>query len=158
MYKECKRIADQFASTINGEAWHGDSLREILKDITAKQALAHPIPQAHSIWELVHHLDMWCRLACGAVRGTPIPKWPGMPKEQDWPPVTATDEQSWQQAVKSLFASHLELVEAIKSFGDERLTEIVPGRAYAFYYLFHGWNQHAVYHAGQIAILKKSAA
>jgi len=69
--------------------------------------------------------------------------------------VTATDEKSWQQAVKSLFASHLELVEAIKSFGDERLTEKVPGRTYAFYYLFHGWNQHAVYHGGQIALLKR---
>jgi len=59
MNKECKRIADQFASTINGEAWHGDSLHEILKGITVKQALAHPIPQAHSIWELVHHIAAW---------------------------------------------------------------------------------------------------
>ena len=158
MNTECNRIAYQFASTINGEGWHGDSLREILKGITAEQALAHPIPKAHSIWELVLHLDGWCKLACGAVRGTPIPPWPGMPKDEDWPPVTATSEQAWQQAVKSLFASHLELVEAIKSFGDERLEEKVPGRTYSFYYLFHGWNQHAVYHAGQIAVLKKNFA
>jgi hypothetical protein len=155
MNTECTRIAYQLASTINGEAWHGDSLREILNGITAEQALAHPVARAHSIWELVHHLDGWCKLACGAVHGTPIPKWPGMAKDEDWPPVTAKDEQAWQHAVQSMFASHLELVEAIKGFSDDRLGNKVPGRAYDFYYLFHGWNQHAVYHGGQIALLKK---
>ena len=155
MSAECDRIADQLASTINGEAWYGPSLREILKDVSATRAHAHPVANAHSIWELVCHVDAWVKFALGAVDGVPIPAWPGMPVEQDWPRVTDTSEPAWKQAVESFFSRHLDLVERIKVFTDERLEATVPGRSYNFYYLFQSTTQHATYHAGQIALLKK---
>lgn len=158
MNTECNRIADQLASTVNGEAWYGDSLREILAGVTAAQAQAHPMPQAHSIWELVLHVEAWVKFACGAVQGTPIPPWPAMPIELDWPPVTAASEQAWQDAVRSFFATHMKLMEAIKGFADERLEATVPGRTYNFYRLFQSTTQHAVYHSGQIVLLKKMSA
>lgn len=158
MNTECNRIALQLASTINGEAWYGDSLRQILEGVTAKQALARPIPNAHSIWELVYHVDAWVKFALGAIQGTPIPAWPAMPKEQDWPPVTATSDDAWKAALNSFFSDHLKMVEAIKGFTDERLDATVPGRTYNFYQLFQSTTQHAVYHAGQIALLKKAAS
>lgn len=155
MNTECNRIAYQLASTINGEAWYGDSLREILAGVTAQQAQAHPIANAHSIWELIVHLEAWVNFAQGAVQGTPIPPWPAMPKELDWPPVSGTSEEAWKDAVRSFFASHLKIVETIKTFGDDRLESTVPGRTYNFYRLFQSTTQHAVYHSGQIALLKK---
>ena len=158
MTTECNRIAYQLASTINGEAWYGDSLREILAGVTAEQALAHPIPSAHSIWELVIHVEAWVNFAYDAVQGVPIPPWAAMPKELDWPPVTEAGEPAWQIAVTSFFASHLKLVEAIKGFDDQRLDATVPGRTYNFYRLFQSTTQHAVYHSGQIALLKKKPA
>jgi hypothetical protein len=78
-----------------------------------------------------------------------------MPVELDWPSVTNTTELAWKQAVDSFFSHHLKLVEAIKGFTDERLEVSVPGRTYNFYRLFQSTIQHAVYHAGQIALLKK---
>jgi hypothetical protein len=89
------------------------------------------------------------------VQGTPIPPWPAMPKELDWPPVSGTSEEAWKDAVRSFFASHLKIVETIKTFGDDRLESTVPGRTYNFYRLFQSTTQHAVYHSGQIALLKK---
>jgi DinB family protein len=158
MNTECRRIAYEMASAINGEAWYGDSVRQILDGITAKQAEAHPIPNAHSIWELVVHAEAWVKLAEAAVHGVPIPAWATMPKEMDWPPVTGTGEQAWKLAVSSYFSSHVKMVEAIKTFSDERLEAAVPGRTYSFYHLFQGMTQHAIYHAGQIALLKKALA
>jgi DinB superfamily len=155
MSTESHRIAYQLASTINGEAWYGDSLRQILADMTAEQAQTHPIPNAHSIWELLCHIEAWVKFALGAVDGAPIPPWPAMPVELDWPPVTDTSEAAWQQTVDSFFSHHLRLVEMIKGFSDERLEAPVPGRTYNFYRLFQSATQHAVYHAGQIALLKK---
>jgi hypothetical protein len=155
MSTECNRIAYQLASTINGEAWYGDSLRQILKDVTATQAQARPIPNAHSIWELLCHVEAWVRFALGAVAGTPIPAWPAMPVELDWPAVTDTTDPAWKQSVDSFFSQHLKLVETIKAFTDERLDAAVPGRTYTFYRLFQSTTQHAVYHAGQIALLKR---
>jgi len=158
MNTECNRIAYQLASTINGEAWYGDSLREILDRVTAQQAQARPIANAHTIWELVYHVEAWVKFALGAVKGVAIPAWPAMPVEMDFPPVKETSDATWKQAVESFFANHLKLVAAIKSFGDERLEETVPGRTYNFYRLFQGVTQHAVYHGGQIALLKKKPA
>ena len=156
MNSECNRIAYQLASTINGEAWYGSSLREILEDVTAKQAQAHPIAKIHSIWELLCHIEAWVNFAIGAIDGVPIPPWPAMPVEMDWPAVTDTSENAWKQAVSSFFAQHLKLVEKIKAFPDERLDATVPGRSYNFYRLFQSTTQHAVYHSGQIALLKKT--
>jgi DinB superfamily len=155
MNTECNRVADQLASTINGEAWYGDSLRKILEDVTAKQAQAHPIGNAHSIWELLCHVECWVKFALGAVDGVPIPPWPAMPVELDWPGVTDTRDPGWKETVDSFFSHHLRLVETINAFNDEWLEATVPGRTYNFYRLFQSTTQHAVYHAGQIALLKK---
>jgi hypothetical protein len=53
---------------------------------------------------------------------------------------------------------HEELVAAVAALADSRLDEIVPGKEgayYTFYYMLHGVVQHELYHAGQIALLKK---
>jgi len=155
MSTECNRIAEELASTINGKAWYGDSLQAILNNVTANQAQTHAIPTAHSIWELLCHLDAWVGFTLGAVQGVPIPAWPGMPVELDWPPVADTSERAWQQTVNSFFSNHLRLVEEIKTFTDDRLAVIVPGRTYDFCHLFLSATHHAIYHAGQIALLKK---
>ncbi len=155
MNTECNRIAYQLASAINGEAWYGDSVRRILEGVSTEEALARPVPNAHSIWELLVHVEAWCNFAFGAMQGTAIPPWPAMPKELDWPPVSDTSEMAWKAAVSSFFDNHLRLVEAIKVFRDELLESPVPGRTYNFYRLFQSATQHAIYHAGQIALLKK---
>jgi uncharacterized damage-inducible protein DinB len=48
------------------------------------------------------------------------------------------------------------LRKLVESFRDERLDEIVGGENYSRYVLLHGLVQHDLYHAGQIAILKKA--
>ena len=43
------RLADQIRRAFEREAWHGDSVLELLKDVDAVTAATHPIPNAHSI-------------------------------------------------------------------------------------------------------------
>ena len=74
---------------------------------------------------------------------------------QDWPPVTEQTPDAWKAALSRLFQAKDEIAAAIEKFSDARLSEIVPGRKYDFYFLFHGIVQHSLYHAGQIALLKK---
>jgi hypothetical protein len=160
MSTECERIAHHLADTINGQAWYGDSLQQVLKGVNARQAQAHPIPNAHSTWELLRHVESWVKFALGAVEGVPIPAWPGMPVELDWPAVAdnSESETAWKKTVDSFFSHHSKLVETVRNLSDERLEATVPGRNYNFYRLFHGTIQHAVYHAGQIVMLKKMTA
>jgi hypothetical protein len=84
--------------------------------------------------------------------GRPVPPWPF---PEDWPEIQAQGDQGWHAAVKRLERANDELIEATRRLPDERLGETVPGRDYSVYFLLHGIAQHNLYHAGQIALLKK---
>jgi len=152
MNSECLRIADQVRRAFTGEAWHGASLRELLEGITADEARAHPLPSAHSIWELILHIDIYTHAAVESTRGIPIAKF--WESKGDW----LAPDGSWEAAQNQAFENAERLAQAIEGFTDARLLEIVPGRSYDFYFLFHGIIQHSLYHAGQIAILKGGLA
>src|SRR5260370_3027867 len=66
---EASRISDQLRRAFGGDAWHGDSVFEILMGVTAAQAAARPINNAHSIWELVLHIAAWERAVLRLVAG-----------------------------------------------------------------------------------------
>jgi DinB superfamily len=154
MSTECSRIADQLRRAFKGEAWHGPPLRDLLAGITAVQATARTLPTAHTIWELVLHIDLWADIAFRATMGIPMPKLYGTGK--DWTKPFTGSEDEWVAAQGHLFETGERLAGEIEAFDDARLSEIVPGREYDFYHLFHGVVQHSLYHAGQIAILKRA--
>lgn len=157
MSTECARIADQLRRAFEGKAWHGPSLKELLADVGVEQAGARPMANSHTIWELVSHIEVWTKAALECLDGTPMPKIFGTP--EDWPRSPDRSAEAWSAATRQLFARGSALASAIESLNDSRLTEIVPGRPqYSFYVLFHGVVQHSLYHAGQIALLKRANA
>jgi uncharacterized damage-inducible protein DinB len=148
-------LADQIRRAFDGEAWHGDSVREILEGVDASTAAARPIKGAHSIWELVLHIATWDEATITRAGGKAF-----MPTdEQNFPPVKDASEPAWKKAVEHLTKTHTRLVETVAAFPEARLHEQVPGKTgdfCDFYYLFSGIVQHELYHAGQIALLKKA--
>jgi uncharacterized damage-inducible protein DinB len=151
---ETTGIADQLRRVFHGDAWHGDSLLEILDRVTAAQASARPISHAHTIWELVLHIAAWD----GAVRRRLGGEAVELSDEQNFPPVKDTSVTAWRKAVDRVRHVHDELVHAVSEFPDARLGDRVPGNQgahYTYYYMLHGVAQHEAYHAGQIAMLKK---
>lgn len=148
---ELARIADQLRRAMRGEAWHGPSLRELLEGVTAAQAAAHPVPGAHSIGEIVLHVAAWR----DAVRLRLAGKEMRLADEQDWPVLAAGDD-AWSQARAVLERSTEMLVDALSREADANLDEpILPGFP-TRYVTLHGVVQHDLYHAGQIALLKKA--
>jgi hypothetical protein len=67
-----------------------------------------------------------------------------------------TDE-AWTEARGLLECSRRAVENALDTFDDARLDQPVVGQAYSAYVMVHGACQHALYHAGQIALLKKAA-
>jgi len=153
---ESARIHDQLHRSYYGEAWHGPSVREALSGVAVAQASKHGIAGAHTIWEIVLHIAAWETIAREALAGRFIYPQSPVPQEQDWPPVGEMNEQGWTAALADLENAHRGLEEAVRALPDARLLEQVPGaRPYTFYFLLHGIAQHNIYHAGQIALLKK---
>jgi uncharacterized damage-inducible protein DinB len=151
---ETARLADQIRRALEGEAWHGDSLLELLAGVTAAQAAAKPIPNAHSIWELLLHISAWDGAVLRRTGGAAVT----LSDEENFPSIKDTSEAAWKKAKEAVRQTHDDLVKAVSGFPDSRLNEQVPGkteRYYNFYYMFSGIVQHELYHAGQIAFLKK---
>jgi uncharacterized damage-inducible protein DinB len=144
-------IADQLRRAFDGIAWHGPALFELLKDVDATTAAAK-LPDVHSIWDLVLHVAVWDnatlrRLAGEKTQPTGTDNFPLVPKR--------ATEAAWRKTIADTKRTHERLVKTVAALPEARLRDRVPGKRYDFYHLLHGVVQHELYHAGQIAILKK---
>ena len=150
---EIRRIDDQLFRMFEGEAWLGPSLLANLWGVDAQTAAARPIPDAHSIWELVLHLTTWLnvpRLRLDLKR--PIRPAPG----ENWPPVWDTGETAWREDRERLRQAYRDFRALLARLDESRLEERAPGKAYPVYVLLHGIVQHLAYHSGQIALLRRA--
>jgi uncharacterized damage-inducible protein DinB len=147
-------IAEQLRRAFDGDAWHGPALLELLQDVDAATAAAKPLPDVHSIWELALHIAVWDAAACRRLNGETF-----QPEGLDnFPLVPTPADAAWRKAVAQVKRSHDDLVKMVAGLPESRLWERVPGKKYDFYFMLHGVAQHELYHAGQIAILKKAQA
>lgn len=149
--REAERIADQLRRSIEGEAWHGPAVMELLAGTTAAQVSTRPGHAAHSMWEIVLHIRAWNAAVLRRIRGEVVE----LSDAEDWPAVTNRGDEAWDDTMRSLTLAHAKVYNAVLGMTDARLEETVPGKPYNFYYMLHGLAQHNLYHAGQIALLKK---
>jgi uncharacterized damage-inducible protein DinB len=151
---ETARLADQLRRAFEGPAWHGDPLLEILAGVEARTAAARPIQNAHGIWELVLHIAAWDDVVRRRTEGAAVT----LSDEQNFPAIPEASENAWHRTLTAAKKTHDDLVEIVAAFPDSRLAEQVPGKSenyYNFYCMLSGITQHELYHAGQIALLKK---
>ncbi|MBD2714474.1 DinB family protein [Microvirga sp. STR05] len=153
--RETQRIADQLRRAFDGDAWSGPSLQATLAGTSAAQAAAHPLAGVHSIGELVRHLTTWAGTVAWRVeqqQQTPL-------TNEDWPAfATEPDERQWQLVQQELQSAHQRLLAATEALNDASLETRVlqaDGSQVTLYVLLHGSAQHYLYHAGQIALLRK---
>ncbi|HEY8183573.1 MAG TPA: DinB family protein [Thermoanaerobaculia bacterium] len=145
-----ERLLDQLNRAYGGEAWHGPALRNLLDGVTETQAKARPIRDGHSILELVVHIETWIDVVARRVGGQVV----DANSVPDWADVTKT---TWKGAVEELERAESRLSDAVARLSSEDLDKPVPGEKRSIYSEIMGALQHNVYHAGQIAILKKAA-
>jgi uncharacterized damage-inducible protein DinB len=150
--KETVRIAEQLERALEGGAWHGPALKELLGDISSREAAAHPIAGAHSICELVLHIAVWDDIVRRRMSGEEIEN---PPPALDWP-AQVNGDSAWRRACERLAEGNAALRQQITAFDEARLNEEVPGQAYSFYRMLAGTVEHALYHAGQIAVLRRT--
>jgi uncharacterized damage-inducible protein DinB len=147
-----ERLLDQLDRAYRRKAWHGPSLLECLAGLTAKQAAARPFKGAHSIWELVEHVATWDEVVALRLQG----KSPAVPPEYNFPPVTKTTPAAWKATGARLARCHARLRRTVATFPAAKVGRRRPGTSMTWYVLIHGAIQHELYHAGQIALLRRS--
>jgi uncharacterized damage-inducible protein DinB len=151
--REIERLEDQLRRSFEGEAWHGPAVLEVLAGVTADQAAAHPVAGGHSIWELVLHLAGTYRLVLRRLGGDGAQLSP----EEDWPPLPAATPENWRDTVVTLRRLNQDVRRAVQAFAPDRLdAPLVADPPYTAYTQFIGISQHDLYHAGQMAMLKRA--
>jgi uncharacterized damage-inducible protein DinB len=149
---EIERILDQSRRAFAGDAWHGPSLIAILDDVTASQGASRPFSDAHSIWELVAHIAAWERAGVRRLGGDRA----DLSDEEDWPSIPETSVAAWDRTKEMLTKGHEEFENAVSRLDDSKLDQRIIAGLPSIYVTLHGIIQHTLYHAGQIAILKKA--
>ena len=153
---ELDRIRDQFRRAFDGDAWHGPSVMALLNGVTAEQAATHPIPGAHSIWELTEHIRAWEGACLRRLNGDPAQ----LSRDEDWLPLNDFSASAWEKTKQNLRETHERLLQAIGTVDESQLDQPIlvhPEITFSSVYVtLHGVVQHDLYHAGQIAILKKA--
>jgi uncharacterized damage-inducible protein DinB len=149
---EIRRIDDQLFKMFEGEAWLGPSVLANLWGVDAKTAAARPIPDGHTIWELVLHMATWLdvpRLRLELGRNLSAGR-------ENWPVVRDTGEAAWREARERLRQAYLDFRKLLAGLDDGRLEERAPAKDYTVYVMLHGVVQHLAYHSGQIALLRRA--
>jgi uncharacterized damage-inducible protein DinB len=144
-----ERLLDQLNRAYGGEAWHGPALRNLLDGVTDEEAKSHPIRGAHSILELVVHVGTWNDAIARRVEGTVVES----SEVDDWADVSTI---SWKAALEKLERAQSRLSDAVARLSTEDLEQPIAGATRSRFSEIAGVLQHAVYHSGQIALLKKA--
>ena len=133
---EIDRIRDQLRRSIEGEAWHGPSLTEALKGIKPAQAISRPIPEGHTVWEILLHTIVWIDAIRARLGGKPVRD---LPPEKDWPPQpTKASATAWKAVQDKLAEAHKALSTDIAKLNDKRLDQPILEGSSTAYISLHG--------------------
>jgi len=132
-------------------AWHGPDLRAALDDVDDEAAFWRPSPSRRNIAEIVLHHAFCVRGVRGQLGGGG--EEPFVLEGADWFELNPSGPLSWSKVRETVESEQQALVKSVGSLGSGR-GDGSPGANERFD-LVLGITCHAVYHAGQIQLLKR---
>lgn len=151
-------LVDELSKAYNGDTWHGSNILSLIESANPQKVFTHPIPNAHSIAELVLHLTAWTEEVIDRIEGQVAKE----PSRGDWPLPIEKTEDEWYKSVTDFKWVNEKLIRLItdltssdwsSTVKDQRNRELGTGVDNS--QLINGLIQHHAYHAGQIALLLK---
>ena len=150
---EIDRILTHYDQVMQGSAWHGDPVWQVLEGIDAEAAAARPLPDAHTIWEIVMHMIFWE----GVVNERLAGRRAGLIEEKNFPPMPQATEENWRKTLDQLRASNRAFRDALAKLDPVKIGELSAAGKRTYYDEAHGIIEHHIYHLGQIVLLSKAA-
>ena len=147
---EVERILQEYDRAMMGNAWHGEPVWTILDGITPECAAYGGTFEQHSIWQLVMHMNYWEEVATRRMKGPVVAD-----ENLNFPNTPESTGTNWQATLQRFRASNRSFRDAVSRLDVNHLDDTTPGGKRTFYTDALGVIQHHIYHAGQIALLKK---
>jgi hypothetical protein len=131
-------------------AWHGADLKAALSDVDAGLAFWRPSPERHNIAEIALHHAYCARSVRGQLTGaTPEPF---VLEGDDWFPLPDQKRLSWPKIQAVVDAEQQRLHAAVTDNDARKQSTLTDSERFD---LLLGITCHAVYHAGQVQLIKR---
>ena len=132
-------------------AWHGPDLKAALADVTPELAFWRPAAGRHNIAEVALHHAYCARSVRGQLSGT-VPE-PFVLEGEDWFELPDEKRLTWAQIQSAVEAEQAKLSAVAADIASGRIQSKLS--ATEQFNLVLGIACHAVYHAGQVQLLKR---
>ena len=149
---EKTRILDVLDRAYRADAWCGPSLLESVAGLRPADVARRPVKGGHTIWELVEHVASWNEIVATRLTAEPPIVTAGM----NFPPMPRPTPAAWAKTLRRLARSQAKFRAAVKAFPVAKLGRKRPRVAQTWSVLIHGQIEHQLYHAGQIALLRRA--
>jgi DinB superfamily len=134
-------------------SWHGPDLKAALADVTEATAFWRPAPGRHNIAETALHHAYCARVV--RVKLTGAVAEPFILAGDDWFELQDSSTLSWSDVLEVVALQHEQLAASIADISAGRVRS--PLSESERFELVLGITCHAVYHAGQIQLVKRLA-
>jgi len=131
-------------------AWHGPDLRAALADVAPAAAFRRPAPGRHSIAEIALHHASCVRGVIAQLSGSEPGPFPI--EGSDWFELSERGPLAWPDVLDAVETQQRRLASVVAEIGAGRISSPVP--AGERFDLVLGVTCHAVYHAGQVQLVK----
>ena len=131
-------------------AWHGPDLKAALTDVSAKVAFWRPGPGRHNIAEIALHHAYYVRSVRAQLSG--VAPEPFVLDGEDWFELSDESQLTWSQIRGVVESEQRRLTDTIADMAAGRAR---PAADVAPFDVVLGITCHAVYHAGQVQLVKK---
>jgi DinB superfamily len=132
-------------------AWHGADLKAALADVTAAIAYWRPAPGRHNIAEIALHHAYCARAVRGQVSGR-SPE-PFVLDGEDWFDLTDERLLPWRTVQSTVESEQDRLARLVADVETGKVTSALT--ADERFNLVLGITCHAIYHAGQVQLIKR---
>ena len=135
-------------------AWHGPDLKAALADVTPALAFWRPASGRHNIAEIALHHAYCARAARGQLSGRPTE--PFVLTGEDWFDLDDDTTLSWPKVQAAVDSEQRQLGELVADIEAGKVVSPLPGAERLNLVL--GITCHAIYHAGQVQLIKRLRA
>ena len=132
-------------------AWHGADLKAAITDVDEARAFARPSADRHNIAEIALHHAYCARSVRERLTGRPADAF--IVAGEDWFALPGDSGLSWTAIRNAVEEEHRLLADAVAAVGQGASSPLTPAEQFD---LVLGITCHAVYHAGQIQLVKKN--